>query len=105
MPKRQYHRSRQTQNSIDERVAKLLARQTPLEYMLAVMHDETAPQERRDRMAMAAAAFCHSRRTIEYVGKKETRARDSKTAGIGTPWGKLLQTPETIIAAVEHRTA
>jgi hypothetical protein len=85
-------------SSIDERVAKLLAKQSPLEYMLEAMHDPNCPQERRDRMAFQAAAYCHSRRTIEYVGKKETRAKDSKTAGIGTAWGKLLQTPETINA-------
>src|SRR5258708_30948915 len=33
----------------------------PLEYMLAVMRDETAPPERRDEMAKAAAPFVHPR--------------------------------------------
>jgi hypothetical protein len=81
-----------------EAIAKLLAKQSPLQYMLMVMQDETADPVRRDRMAHAAAAFCHSRYTIEYVGKKETRAADSKTAGDGTAWGKLLRPPETISA-------
>jgi hypothetical protein len=53
-------------------------------------------------MAIAAAPFCHARVGDKYIGKKEMRVEDSKTAGIGTAWGKLLQTPETIIAAVEH---
>jgi hypothetical protein len=33
----------------------------PLEYMLSVMRDETAPPERRDEMAKAAAPFVHPR--------------------------------------------
>lgn len=34
---------------------------TPLEYMLAVLRDEKAPEERRDEMAKAAAPFIHPR--------------------------------------------
>jgi hypothetical protein len=34
---------------------------TPLEYMLAVMHDPNATPERRDHMAIAAAPFMHPR--------------------------------------------
>jgi hypothetical protein len=33
----------------------------PLDYMLSVMRDETAPVERRDEMAKAAAPFVHPR--------------------------------------------
>jgi hypothetical protein len=33
----------------------------PLECMLSVMRDETAPRERRDEMAKAAAPFVHPR--------------------------------------------
>ena len=40
---------------------------TPLDYMLAVMRDENAGPERRDRMAIAAAHYIHRRRqpTVE----------------------------------------
>jgi hypothetical protein len=42
----------------------------PLDYMLAVMRDETAPDERRDAMAIAAAPYCHPRLSaIEHGGK------------------------------------
>src|SRR5215472_855087 len=34
---------------------------SPLNYMLAVMHDESADQDRRDRMAMASAPYLHPR--------------------------------------------
>jgi hypothetical protein len=34
---------------------------TPLEYMLAVLRDESADPERRDRMAAAAAPYIHPR--------------------------------------------
>jgi hypothetical protein len=33
----------------------------PLPYMLKVMNDRKQPVERRDRMAIAAAPFCHAR--------------------------------------------
>jgi hypothetical protein len=39
----------------------------PLEYMLSVMRDETAPPERRDEMAKAAAPFVHPRLTATKV--------------------------------------
>ena len=32
---------------------------SPLEHMLAVLHDESADKDRRDRMAIAAAPFVH----------------------------------------------
>jgi hypothetical protein len=32
---------------------------TPLEYMLAAVRDEAASPARRDRMALAAARYCH----------------------------------------------
>jgi len=40
----------------------------PLEYMLAVMNDETADPRRRARMAIAALPFFHTR-----IGKKAQR--------------------------------
>jgi hypothetical protein len=35
------------------------AGEKPLAYLLRVMRDENAAPERRDRMAIAAAQFCH----------------------------------------------
>lgn len=46
---------------------------TPLEYMLAVMNDPAADNERRDRMAIAAAPYVHARADAEKKGKKEQR--------------------------------
>ena len=58
---------------------------TPLEYMLAVMRDEGADQVRRDRMAMAAAPYCHPRMVEDQrVGKKEVRKEKAKAAN--TAW-------------------
>jgi hypothetical protein len=37
------------------------SKQTPLEYMVAVMHDESADKDRRDRMAASAAPYLHPR--------------------------------------------
>lgn len=34
---------------------------SPLEYMLRIMRDVSQPNIRRDKMAMAAAPFCHAR--------------------------------------------
>ena len=55
---------------------------TPLEYMLAVMRDPGADQTRRDRMAMAAASFCHPRMFDQRVGKKEAQKAKAKTANV-----------------------
>lgn len=49
------------------------AAQTPLEYMLSVMNDPKADNSRRDRMAVAAAPFVHSRPGDAPKGKKEER--------------------------------
>ena len=38
--------------------------QTPLEHMLAVLHDPKADPDRRDRMAIAAAPFIHPRLAV-----------------------------------------
>ena len=35
---------------------------TPLEYMLALMRDVEQPDWRRDRMAQAAAQYCHAKK-------------------------------------------
>jgi hypothetical protein len=60
--------------------AAINAGMTPLEYMLAVMRDPDAEQVRRDRMAMAAAPYCHGRMSDNRVGKKDQARIDAATA-------------------------
>lgn len=64
---------------------------TPLEYMLAVMRDERVDKARRDRMAAAAAPFCHARPTDRAPGKKERATQAAKTAGRDSEWGDDLR--------------
>jgi phage terminase small subunit len=54
----------------------------PLTYMLKVMNDDKEPKERRDRMAVAAAPFCHPRKG-DGLGKKEEKGERAKAAGAG----------------------
>lgn len=56
--------------STQERLQSLLAGgETPLEYMLRVMRDQTADWERRDKMAVAAATYLHPKlATTEITG-------------------------------------
>jgi len=54
----------------------------PLEYMLNVMNDKDVAPDRRDRMAIAAAPFMHTRKG-EGAGKKAERDEKAKTAGQG----------------------
>lgn len=68
-------------------------RQTPLEYMLDVLNDASADAARRDRMAIAAAAFVHEKPGDGPQGKKERAAEEAKTAGLGTDWGDDLTSP------------
>jgi hypothetical protein len=64
----------------------------PLDYMLSVIRDPTATQERRDRMAIAAAPFCHPRLTEALkVGKKEQQIEAATLAGMGTAWSRDLE--------------
>lgn len=54
---------------------------TPLQYMLMVMNDPRVEGGRRDRMAVAAAVYLHSK--VGEKGVKETRSAAAKTAGTG----------------------
>jgi hypothetical protein len=54
---------------------------TPLEYMLKIMRDPNEDADRRARMAIAAAPFCHSRKG-EGSGK-EDKAERAKQASSG----------------------
>jgi hypothetical protein len=62
---------------------------TPLRYMLRTMNDPSVDEARRDRMAIAAAPFCHPRADA-VMGKKARAAEDAQTAGEGTDWGDDL---------------
>lgn len=50
----------------------------PLDYMLIVMNDEGADAERRDRMAIAAAPYVHSKAADKAPGKKEQQLEAAK---------------------------
>jgi len=63
----------------------------PLDYMLAVIRDSTAAQTRRDRMAIAAAPYCHPRVADAVKGKKDAQAEAVVTAGAGTEWADDLK--------------
>jgi len=55
---------------------------TPMEYMLNVMNNPLVPAERRDKMAAALMAYCHSKQG--ELGKKEQRQADAgRVAGGG----------------------
>ncbi len=67
----------------------------PLDYMLKIMNDPNEPKERRDRMAIAAAPFCHAKAT-EGKGKKQEQEIRAKAAcagkfAAGKPPLKLLK--------------
>ena len=63
---------------------------TPLDYMLSVMNDPTATQQRRDRMAIASAPYCHQRAADTRGSKKAQQARAAEDAG-GPEWGDDLE--------------
>jgi hypothetical protein len=63
---------------------------TPLEYMLEVMRDPRANKARRDRMAVAAAPFCHERMADNRVGKKEVAAMAAQNPDAGSALGELM---------------
>jgi hypothetical protein len=66
-------------------------RETPLEYMLRILNDETVPDDRRDRMAGMAAPYCHAKIIQAARGKKHQQTEAATTAGKGTPWAKDLE--------------
>lgn len=63
----------------------------PLQYMLEVMNDATVDANRRDRMAIAAAPYCHPKVSDQKIGKKDVAAENAATAGEGTTWGDILK--------------
>lgn len=64
----------------------------PIEYMLAVMNDPSADVSRRDRMAIAAAPFCHRREADHRQTKKDQRSEASRSVGgAGSDWASDLE--------------
>jgi hypothetical protein len=56
---------------------------TPLEYMLRIMRDETASDERRDDMAVSAAPYLHPKlAAIEHGNKNELGIADRLAAAL-----------------------
>ena len=68
-----------TEEKVIKKSAKL-ENKTPLDYMLAVMNDATADDDRRDKMAIAAAPYVHERAADKKLGKKEQKLQDAKNA-------------------------
>lgn len=58
-----------------------LSEMTPLEYMLAVMNSEDVDDDRRDKMAIAAAPYVHEKATDKKLGKKEQKLEEAKSIG------------------------
>jgi hypothetical protein len=69
----------------------------PLDYLLALIADETIDPQRRDRAAIAALPFCHSRPAERFqpLGKKAQAELNALNAGQGSdwigPWGNDLE--------------
>ena len=56
---------------------------TPLEYLLAVMRDESQPSERRDQAAHWLLPYFYPKATARQLGKKEEREERAKQAQTG----------------------
>jgi len=63
----------------------------PLDYLLMVINDPNADSDRKDRLAIAAAPYCHPR-LIEpqKIGKKDREEEAAERAGVGTGWSQDL---------------
>src|SRR4051794_725175 len=85
---------RSTQPRRDRMMTALASgRMSPLDYMLTVMNDPDADPAQRDRMAMAAAPYVHTRAADAKPGKKEAAEQAALTAEHGTSWEGLLASP------------
>jgi hypothetical protein len=67
----------------DIKAAAKAAGMTPLDYMLSVMNDEHAEEQRRDRMAIAAAPYVHARADAVAEGKKAQRQAKAEATARG----------------------
>lgn len=74
----------------------------PLDYLLALVADETIDPQRRDRAAIAALPFCHAKPAegFQRLGKKAQAVIDAANAGENSewigPWGNDLE-PNAVI--------
>src|SRR5262245_27510863 len=60
---------------------------TPLQYLLKVINEPNDDSDRKDRLASAAAPYCHPKLMERHtVGKKDQQADAAEQAGMGTPW-------------------
>lgn len=73
------HINKQAENKID--APNVFIGKSPLDYMLNVMNDETADDDRRDKMATAAAPYMHLKKG--EGGKKDEKQEAAKSAGRG----------------------
>lgn len=66
-----------------EKPRKSLGGKSPLEYMLDVMNDDDVDGARRDRMAIAAAPYVHSKAADAAPGKKEQQQEAAEKVASG----------------------
>ena len=80
-------------NLFDLPAADLLKQEdlSPLDFMLRVMWDPTQDPGRRDRMAVSAAAYMHSRVAGTSIGKGDMKLEKAKKAASG----KFAAPPQT----------
>jgi hypothetical protein len=58
--------------------------------MLNVMNDPAQPNERRDRMAVAAAPYVHPKAADQKLGKKDVAIQEAQRAALDPEWGDDL---------------
>jgi hypothetical protein len=63
----------------------------PLPYMLKVMNDRKQPNDRRDRMAIAAAPFCHARLVYAEIKRPSAMSETELDRAIAVAEEDLLR--------------
>jgi hypothetical protein len=63
----------------------------PLVYMLKVMNDRKQPTDRRDRMAIAAAPFCHARLVYAEIKRPSAMTENELERAIAVAEEDLLR--------------
>src|SRR5690606_11095801 len=74
------------------------SKMSPLDYMLTVINDDKADQSRRDRLAIAAAPFCHEKVSERKPTRGEEKDRDATEAAtdeFAVPSGPRLAVDNT----------
>jgi hypothetical protein len=74
-------------------LAAISAQQSPLEYMLGVMNSPDAAESRRDRMAQAAAPYCHPRKADVPATKRQDAAEKAESSRF-----EPMATPKLVIS-------